>query len=149
MIDETRVRLMNEAAMAEKHDKRRIYTAVNFFGSDFVVMQAIKTFIGVTIAYCIFVALLVMKNGEEISTQFTLAKIFDIVKGAAILYIIVLIAAEIITIFLYMSIYWRSKDKMTEYRNTIKKIDKNYRKADAAREDADGADTKPTRIKIS
>ncbi len=148
MVNESRIRLMNKAEMLKQKNKRQIFTAGHFFGGDFVVFQAIKTFIGVTIAYAIVVALVVMVRGEEISTQYSIADIFDSLKTVLIIYGVVVLVAEIITLFVYISSYWKSNEALIEYRNTIIKLDKLYRKADAIKEEIE-TDTVPTRIKFN
>lgn len=148
MVNESRVRLMNKAEMLKQKNKRQIFTAGHFFGGDFVMFQAIKTLIGVTIAYVIVVALIIMVRGEEISTQYSIDEIFASFKMVLIIYGAVVLAAEIITLFVYITSYWKSREALTEYRNTIINIDKHYRKADAIKEEI-ATDTVPTRIKFN
>ncbi|MBQ0026704.1 MAG: hypothetical protein KBS79_04980 [Lachnospiraceae bacterium] len=148
MVNESRIRLMNRAEMLKQKNKRQIFTAGHFFGGDFVVFQAIKTLIGVTIAYAIVVALIIMVRGEEISTQYSISEIFASIKIILIIYAGVVLAAEIITLFVYISSYWRSNEALAEYRGIIAKLDKQYKKADAIKEEIE-TDTVPTRIKFN
>jgi len=153
MIDEKRVRMMTHAARLQKKEGRSLFTAKSFFGGDFVVFQVIKTIIGITIAYGIVAGLWLMSRGEEFSTQYTIDQMLGSLKGILFIYILVLVASIVLTVIVYTRRYWNSKTSLSDYRTTIKKIDKYYRKQDekaAAQELAAAeSDEEPIRIVIS
>lgn len=152
MIDEKRVRLMTQAAKLKKKEGRGIFTAKSFFGSDFVVFQAIKTFIGVTVAYAIIAVLWLMAKGEEFSTQYTLNEMFGEIKILIFIYILVLALSIVLTVIVYTRKFWGARSSLSDYRTTIKKLDKYYRKQDEKTRAMDAeaeSGEEPIRIVIS
>ena len=131
MIDETKIRLMTKAAMIRKKDKKRTFTATNFYGGDFVSLQVIKTVIGVTMAFAIIFGLWVLPDAEEIMTTYHIADLLDSAKFILIIYIAVLLISILLTVLVYTSQYWKARNSMRAYNSTLKKIEKIYRAQDA------------------
>ena len=128
MIDENKIRLMTQAAMIRKKDKKRTFTAGHFYGGDFVSLQVIKTIIGVTFAFGIVFALWILPNAEEIMITYHIAELLNAAKYLLVIYIAVLLISCLLTVLVYTSQYWKAKSSMKTYSSTLRKLDRLYKK---------------------
>ncbi len=138
MIDEKKVKLMTDAAMAKKKSGRGVFHFCWFFGDDYVSFQAIKAWIGITCAYVLIVLLWVLSKAEELMTEYSVARLFAMIKGFAIFYFIVACIGLLICILVYTEQFWKTNEAVKEYQADLRKLRRLYQKEEKEQEERYG-----------
>jgi hypothetical protein len=134
MVNETKVKIMTKAAMAQKKERRNAFVSTRFFGDDYVSLHVIKGVVGVTIIYLLVIALWVLLLAESLMTQYRISSLLLIAKGFGVLYLLLVILTVLISILIYTAKYWKAKDRMKGYRSNLKKLYRMYQGEEKERE---------------
>ncbi len=135
MVNEEKVKLMTAAALAQQKKKRDTFLAVNFYGDDYVSLQAIKAVIGVTFSYVLVLALWALGRLDTLLTAYSLPDLLTLAKSFLVLYLLLLLVTVFLSVLVYTSRYWRARENMRAYQSNLKKLHRLYRKEEKERKE--------------
>lgn len=126
MINEEKVKLMNQLAMYEKKEGKKYLPVSKYYRSDYIGLALIKNFFLVTIGY-----LLVLLAAGGYYADFLLNNIHRmnlVVLGTEILggYLVVLAAFTVLTYIQYTVKYYVAKKSVKKYYTMLTKLNKMY-----------------------
>lgn len=126
MINEEKVRLMNQIAMYEEKEGKKYLPVSKYYRSDYVGVALIKNFFLVTIGYMLILLALGGYYGdylmENIHKMNLVALGTEIVAG----YLIVLAAFTVLTYIQYTVKYFLAKKSVKKYYAMLTKLSKMY-----------------------
>lgn len=128
MLNEDRIRLMTKMAAFEKKDASKSISVYNYYKTDYISYNILKSVISATIAYILCLVLWALykvdffvKNINKIDL---LAMGEDILKG----YAVFMIAYIIISYIVFAHKYLRAKNNIKTYYGHLKRLGKLYEK---------------------
>lgn len=124
MINKRKVRLMTRTAMYEQNDGRCELKNAKYYRGDYVGIHMLFAGIGVTLGYLLCLAMLCMYRFEYIVNHLTELNYRRLFSTALIVYVLLLIAYQVIAYFVYSMRYNDSQSGLKFYLNRLKKIDK-------------------------
>ena len=126
MINEEKVKIMNQLALYEKKEGRRYLPVSKYYRSDYVGLALIKNFFLVTIGYGLIMAVIGTYNLEYLLDN--IHKMNLISLGAAVLagYVAVLLLYSILTYIQYNVKYHRAKKSVKKYYGELTQLEKMY-----------------------
>ena len=95
-----------------------------YFLSDYVRLNVLINFVGVTIAYLILAGLYLLYKVEDVFRLITEMKIESLIKEIIVVYVIVLIVYTGFSILFYAWRYHVSSKRIKKYYRMLKLIDK-------------------------
>lgn len=126
MLNEDKIRLMNEIARYEKKDRTREQPAGKYFRTDYVGKHMIQSFFAYTFSFLIFLAFRFIYSLEAILDAVDVTAVLDFVRRNAFLYVVGLVVFELITIVVYRRRYAVSKKKLEEHLTRVNRLKKRY-----------------------
>ena len=126
MIDVDRVKLMTRMASYEKTKGKENKKIGNYFRSDYLAQQTIKSFIYGTVAYLIGLMIYILYDLESF-----LAGIYDLdliafAKSILIYYLIFMVAYIVLSLIYYIRRYSIARKSLRHYYNNLKKLSNYY-----------------------
>ena len=135
MLNEEKIKSMTKAAAYEKGPEKKNIEITNYFRTDYMGLQLIKSGIAYAAAFCLIVVIWGMMNTEELMLQLTHAEFFQrISKILAVVFVAGLAVYEIIVYIYYTWKYRRASASVDEYQHHLKKINKFYETQESADE---------------
>ena len=128
MINEERVKLMTRMAVYEKGEFRRHRVMVEFFRSDYISLQMVKTIISTTIAYGVLLGMYILYDFEQFMKEIYHMDIVSFVKAVVIIYLILLVIFLLITYVLSLYRYNLSLKRVKLFYGNLKKLSQLYGK---------------------
>lgn len=126
MINQERVKQLYQIALYEQKEEKYYEATGQFFKSDFIGKQVIKSIFSGTIAYGLMVVIWVICNLESIAQMLLNFEIFDTVLKIGVMYIGFLFVYLVITIAVYHVRYKKGRKKLEEYMKHLQTVDKMY-----------------------
>ena len=127
MVNKRKVRLMARTAMYEKHEGGAELKTASYYRGDYVGLHMLLAGIGITIAYLLALVLICVYRFEYILGHLTELNYRKIGSTALIVYVLLLIAFQVISYFVYSIRYNENQSGIKLYLNRLKKIDKMNR----------------------
>lgn len=134
MLNEDKIRLMNEIAMFRKNEWKSERPARMYFRGDYVAKHLLQSFFAYTLSYCLFLAVASLYSLERILNSVDVMEAVRLARNAAVLYFLGLAAFEGITLFVYRRKYAAAVKKQEEYLMKINRLKKRYDVQDRMRE---------------
>ena len=135
MLNEEKIKSMTKAAAYEKGPEKKNIEITNYFRTDYMGLQLIRSGIAYAVAFCLIVVIWGMMNTEELMLQLTHAEFFQrISKILAVVFAAGLAVYEIIVYIYYTWKYRRASASVDEYQHHLKKINKFYETQESADE---------------
>lgn len=126
MINQERVKQLYKIALYEQKEEKHYEATGQFFKSDFVGIQVVKSIFSGTIAYGLMVVIWVLCNLENIAQMLLNFEIFDTVLKIGVIYIVFLLVYLFLTILIYHVRYKKGRKKLEEYMNDLRTVEKMY-----------------------
>lgn len=129
MLNEERVILMTRMASYEKGEGKKNVKIGNYFRSDYIAIQIIKSVIASTVAYAIVFALYILYNLDDLMQELYTMDLFAFARDAVVKYGIVVIGYGVLT---YIACSWRhakAKKSLKNYYYNLKKLSALYDEA--------------------
>ena len=126
MLNEERVILMARMASYEKGEGRKNVKLGNYFRSDYIAIQILKSVVCSTIAFAIVFGLYVLYNLDELMQELYSMDLIGFVKNVITDYGIVVIGYGVLT---YIGCSWRhaaAKKSLKNYYHNLKKLSSMY-----------------------
>ena len=133
MLNIEKVKHMTKAAAYENGEEKKNIKISDYFRTDYMGLQMVKSGIAYTVAYVILVVIWAMGIMESLLDKISsVAYVEDLVKILIILYVVGLVFYEI-SIYIYYSIkYEKAKKSVKGYQTHLKRIHKFYETQETA-----------------
>lgn len=128
MLNEERIILMTKLASYESGEGKKNAAIGNYFRSDYISMQVIKSIISTTIAFFIVFGLYVLYDFENFMLEVYKMDLFVFAKNILILYGVVVAGFAVLTYLLYSYRYSKARRSLKNYYNNLKKLASLYDK---------------------
>lgn len=132
MLNEERIKLMTKMASYEANEGKRNVAIGNYFRSDYIGLQVIKSVISATIAFLIVFALFVLYDFEFMMSDVYKMDLLDFGKTVLFAYLIFVGGYAAVSYLVYAYRYTKARKSLKMYYNNLKKLaylyDKENRK---------------------
>ena len=122
MLNEERIRLMTKMASYEANEGKRNATIGNYYRSDYISKQVIKSFLCATIAFIVVLAMIVFYDFEIFMSDIYNMDLLQLGKSVLVAYVLTTLAYCIISYLVYTHRYASAKKKLKTYYNNLKKL---------------------------
>lgn len=126
MIDVDRVKLMTRMASYEQTKGKEYKRVGNFFRSDYLAAQSIKSFIYGTVAFLIGLALYLVYDLEVFLAGLYDMDLIAFGKNVLIYYVVFIAAYIVLSLAYYMYKYSVARKSLRHYYNNLKKLSNYY-----------------------
>lgn len=128
MINEEKVILMTRLASYEANEGKKDILVLNYFRSDYIGFQLLKSVIAATISFLALFAVYVFYNFEELMQEVYKMDLFEFGKSIVMVYLCMVGSYGIISYVLYAARYSMAKKSLKNYYANLKKIAGMYEK---------------------
>ena len=136
MLNEEKIKSMTKAAAYEKGSEKKNIEITNYFRSDYIGLQMIKSAVAYTVAFCVLVAIWGMTGTEELMLQLTHADYIQrLIRVLIILFVTGLIFYETAIYIYYSWKYRRASVSVEKFQSHLKRINKFYETQESADEE--------------
>ncbi len=122
MIDEERIKLMARMASFEENEGKKVIRLTEYFQSDYVAFQMMKTAVSATAAWLLIVGVRLLCQFDTMIAQFYETDFAGMAKGFLREYLIILIGYVLFSYFLYTSRYTKAKKEVKVYQKALKRL---------------------------
>lgn len=126
MLNEERVILMTKLASYEARDGKKNISIGNYFRSDYISLQLIKSVICATFAFGLMFGLYVLYDIENFMQEVYKMDLIQFAKNILVLYVIFVVAYGVISYLIYTYKYKKAKRSLKCYYNNLKKLSGKY-----------------------
>lgn len=128
MMNEEKVILMTRLASYESNEGKKDISIVNYFKSDYIGFQILKSVIAATISFFALFGVYVFYNFEELMQNIYKMDLLGFGKDVIIFYLCVVGAYGVITYVLFTYKYNKAKKNLRNYYVNLKKLAGMYDK---------------------
>lgn len=126
MLNEEKVILMTQMASYESGEGKKNVKIGNYFRSDYITVQVLKSIICGTIAYALCVALYIIYDFETFMQELYKIDLIAFARQILIYYVISVAAYSIITYIVCTVRYAKAKKNLKRYYHNLKKLGSLY-----------------------
>ena len=127
MLNAERVILMTQMASYEENEGKKNVNIGNYFRSDYIGIQVLKSVFSATIAFVIVFALYIFYDFETFMQDIYKMDLIMFAKNVLIYYAVTVVSYGIISYAVYSYRYAKTKKSLKRYRNNLKKLSDLYR----------------------
>ena len=120
MVNEERIKQLYKIAIYEQTEEKEHRQAGQYYRSDYIGKEIVKSFFTGSIAYLIMVALWMISNWDMVLHQINTLEIIDTVVVIVVLYVMFLMIYLFATALVYYYRYKNSKKKLDGYVESLK-----------------------------
>lgn len=120
MVNEDRVKHLFKIAIYEQTEEKEHRQVGQYYRSDYIGKEVVKSFFSGSFAYLIMAALWMISNWALVLHQINTLEIIDTVVVMIIIYVLFLIVYLFATALLYYFRYKQSKKKLDAYIHDLK-----------------------------
>lgn len=128
MINEEKVILMTRLASYEANEGKRDISIVNYFKSDYIGFQILKSVIAATISFLALFGIYVFYNFEELIQEMYKMDLLGFGKNVIILYLCAVGAYGVISYVVSVIKYNKAKKNLRNYYSNLRKLAGMYDK---------------------
>lgn len=139
MLNEERVILMTQMASYEKSEGKKNVKIGNYFRSDYIAVQVLKSVICGTIAFGIIFALYIFYDFEVFMQDLYKIDLLSFAKNVLINYAVSIVIYSLLTYIICTYRYAKVKDSSKRYYHNLKKLGSLYGEESAKRKSAGGS----------
>lgn len=133
MLNEERVILMTRMASYENGEGKRNVKVGNYFRSDYIAVQVLKSIICGTVAFGIIFALYVLYDFEVFMQDLYKIDLLSFARDVLIWYAVSVVAYSLLTYVVCTFRYARAKNSLKRYYYNLKKLNSLYGAEDRGR----------------
>lgn len=122
MLSQERIKLMTRMAAYEENEGKKYMSIGNYFRSDYMGMQIIRSVISATFGFLIVGALYVYYNLETLLQDMYKLDLWMVGKQILLYYIVFVVAYALITYIVYSFRYSRAKRSLKRYYRHLKQL---------------------------
>ena len=130
MLNEERIVLMTHMASYEKNEGRKNMKIGNYFRSDYIAVQVLKSVVCSTIAFAIGFALYIFYDFETFMQDLYKIDLLAFARDVLIYYAISVVTYAVVTYVVCTYRYARAKSNLKKYYYNLKKLNAFYGKND-------------------
>lgn len=134
MLNEDKIKLMNEIAMLEKQGKKTIFPANRYFRGDYISSHLLRAIFAYTISYCLCVIVWLLYNADEMLNILNLDTMLVYGRKAVVFYFAGLVLYGFITFLVCRRRYEHARRGMKVYLAKLKRLEKRYEFQSRAKE---------------
>lgn len=134
MLNEDKIKLMNEIAMFEKRGGKNIFPVNRYFRGDYISSRIIRSFFSYTLCYLLGVLLWVLYHMEQLLNALNLDELIVTGEEAALFYVTGLAVYLAVTYLVYRRRYEYARRGMKVYLAKLKRLEKRYEFQNRAKE---------------
>lgn len=122
MLNEERIKLMTKLSSYEANEGKRNVQIGNYFRSDYITLQVIKSVISATIAFVVVFGMYVLYSFENLMSDIYKMELLDVGKKVLLSYIIFVAVYSIISYLVYTYRYTKARKGLKKYYNNLKRL---------------------------
>lgn len=126
MIDVDRVKLMTRMASYENTQGKENKKIGNYFRSDYLAAQSIKSFIYGTVAFVIGLAIYIIYDLEVFLSEIYDMDLLAFGKNVLTYYVIFIVAYVLLSLIYYIRRYSIARKSLRHFYNNLKKLSNYY-----------------------
>lgn len=126
MLNEERIILMTQLAAYETHEGRKNAKIGNYFRSDYIVIQVLKSFVSATIAFGLVFALYIFYDFETFMQELYKMDLISFARNVLIWYGVTVVAYSVTTYIVCSYRYAKAKRSLKCYYHNLKKLNSLY-----------------------
>ncbi len=126
MINEERVILMTRMASYEQHDEKKNMAIVNYFRSDYLGFEFLKSVICGTVAFLICFGMYIFYDFEVFMQDIYKIDLLAFGKKVLIIYLVCVGAYAVVTYLIHAYRYRLARKNLRIYYNNLKKLQNMY-----------------------
>ncbi|MBR1855244.1 MAG: hypothetical protein IJ794_19235 [Lachnospiraceae bacterium] len=126
MINEERVILMTKLASYEEHEGKRNMKIINYFRSDYIALQVLKSVFSATVAFALLFALYIFYDFEVIMQDIYKMDLIGFAKTVLTYYGITVLVYGLISYFICAYKYSKARRSLRAYQHNLKKLHSLY-----------------------
>lgn len=134
MVNEKRTYLMTELAIFEKNHEKQLEGVQRYFRSDYIGRVMIKNGFRITAAFLLVLTGWGLYNAETLIVDITKIDVKALGAQILFLYAVVMCLFLLITYIVQTVRYARAKQDLYQYREMLRKLEKEYRTEEQERE---------------
>ncbi|MCR5272874.1 MAG: hypothetical protein K6E13_07825 [Lachnospiraceae bacterium] len=127
MVNEDKIKAMTKLAVYDQRESRKCAPMVEYFRSDYIGKELLKSFVMGTIAYMLLTAVWLLNNADELIANLYRLDFMELGLDILQKYVGFCVVYMIITYIVYAVRYSRGRDKVKGYHKNIHGILKSYR----------------------
>lgn len=128
MLNTEKIRLMTRLASFDEVEGKKDIAVNGYFRGDYISFQVVKSAIYATIGFAVFMALYILYDFENFLIDFYKMDMLAFVKSWLFRYAIVLLIYLVISYFVYVFRFTRSKKRIRMYQQQMKALHAIYEK---------------------
>lgn len=121
MVNQDRIKQLYKLAVYEKNEEKEHREVGQYYRSDYIAKEVIKSIVTGTFAYAIMAALWVMNNLDLVLYQINNLEIIDTIVSMVIIYAVFMAIYLFATAVVYYARYKNSQKKIDAYVAELKK----------------------------
>jgi len=126
MLNAERIILMTQMASYEENEGKKNVNIGNYFRSDYIVIQVLKSVLCSTIAFVIVFALYIFYNFEVFMQEIYKMDLITFAKDVLLYYAMTVVSYGILSYAVYSYRYTKAKKSLKRYRHNLKKLNALY-----------------------
>ena len=126
MLREDKIRLMHEIAQYEKRADEWERPAKEYFRGDYVGMHLLQSFLSFSFSYALILCVVLLYRLEYILNAVNVLIVVRFVLRCVVVYLVGLLAFEIITYIVFRRRYDKSAARRQEHLRCLKRLKKRY-----------------------
>lgn len=126
MLNEERVILMTKMASYEENEGKKNVSIGNYFRSDYIAIQVMKSVFSATIAFVIVFALYIFYDFEVFMQNLYKMDLITFAKDVLLYYAVTVVTYGIISYAVHSYRYTKAKKSLKRYRQNLKKLNALY-----------------------
>lgn len=126
MLNEERVILMTKMASYEEHEGKKNVTIGNYFRSDYIAIQVLKSVVYATVAFAIVFALFLFYDMEVFVQDIYKLDLFSFARTILTYYGVTVVVYALAAYGIYSYRYAKAKKSLKCYYQNLKKLNSLY-----------------------
>ena len=120
MVNEDRVKKLFKIAIYEQAEEKEHRQVGQYYRSDYIGKEVVKSFFTGSFAYLIMAALWMISNWDLVLHQINTLEIIDTVVAMVVIYVLFMLVYLFATALVYYFRYKQSKKKLDAYMHDLK-----------------------------
>lgn len=126
MLNEEKIKLMTRMAAYEENEGKHSMQIGNYFRSDYIGLQVMKSVISATIAFAIVIAMYIFYDFESVMKEIYQVDLLATGKQILIAYVVFVGIYAVITYIIYAYRYTKAKKSLKKYYTHLTELSGFY-----------------------
>ena len=126
MLNEEKIKLMTRMAAYEENEGKRSMQIGNYFRSDYIGLQVMKSVISATIAFAIVIAMYIFYDFESVMKEIYQVDLVATGKQILIAYVVFVGIYAVVTYIIYAYRYTKAKKSLKKYYTHLTELSGFY-----------------------